>query len=84
MKAVVQHRYGSPDELELRDVEPPAVAGDEVLVAAPLDAGPSAEDLLVGRAAAEPPEGVERELPGAEAVPREGRSLCSRVTGRPS
>jgi NADPH:quinone reductase-like Zn-dependent oxidoreductase len=32
MKAVVQERYGSPDELVLRDVEPPGVADDEVLV----------------------------------------------------
>ncbi|ANZ41667.1 NADPH:quinone reductase [Lentzea guizhouensis] len=32
MRAVVQDRYGSPDALELRDVEPPAATGDEVLV----------------------------------------------------
>ncbi|MDX8037370.1 NAD(P)-dependent alcohol dehydrogenase [Lentzea sp. BCCO 10_0856] len=32
MKAIVQDRYGSPDVLELRDVEPPAASGDEVLV----------------------------------------------------
>ena len=32
MKAIVQDRYGSPDVLEFRDVEPPAASGDEVLV----------------------------------------------------
>ncbi len=32
MKAVVQDRYGSPDVLEFRDVEPPAASGNEVLV----------------------------------------------------
>ncbi|MDX8141722.1 NAD(P)-dependent alcohol dehydrogenase [Lentzea sp. BCCO 10_0061] len=32
MKAIVQDRYGSPDVLEFRDVEPSAASGDEVLV----------------------------------------------------
>ncbi|MFJ5991730.1 NAD(P)-dependent alcohol dehydrogenase [Lentzea sp. NPDC092896] len=32
MKAIVQDRYGSPDALEFRDVEPPSASGDEVLV----------------------------------------------------
>lgn len=32
MKAIVQDRYGSPDVLEYRDVEKPAVGDDEVLV----------------------------------------------------
>ena len=32
MKAVVRYEYCSPDLLELRDVEPPSVADDEVLV----------------------------------------------------
>lgn len=32
MKAVVQRRYGSPDDLEVREVEPPRVGDDEVLV----------------------------------------------------
>ena len=32
MKAVVQERYGSPDDLELRDVDRPAVGDDDVLV----------------------------------------------------
>lgn len=32
MKAVVQGRYGSPDDLELREVDRPTVAADEVLV----------------------------------------------------
>lgn len=32
MKAIVQDRYGSPDVLEFRDVEPPAASGNEVLV----------------------------------------------------
>ncbi|MFC3577002.1 NAD(P)-dependent alcohol dehydrogenase [Streptomyces yaanensis] len=32
MKAVVQDRYGSPDVLELRDVDKPVPAADEVLV----------------------------------------------------
>jgi hypothetical protein len=31
MKAIVQHRYGSIDDLELREIERPAVAADEVL-----------------------------------------------------
>ncbi len=32
MKAVVQEKYGSPDDLELREVDKPAVGDDEVLV----------------------------------------------------
>jgi NADPH:quinone reductase-like Zn-dependent oxidoreductase len=32
MKAIVQDRYGSPDVLELRDIDPPIVKDDEVLV----------------------------------------------------
>ena len=32
MKAIVQDRYGSSDVLELKDVEPPPVGDDEVLV----------------------------------------------------
>lgn len=32
MKAIVQRRYGSPDQLELREVPRPAVADDDVLV----------------------------------------------------
>jgi NADPH:quinone reductase-like Zn-dependent oxidoreductase len=32
MKAIVQERYGSPDVLELRDVDPPVVGDDQVLV----------------------------------------------------
>src|SRR3954451_17975898 len=32
MRAVVQTRYGSPDWLEVREIEPPTVADDEVLV----------------------------------------------------
>jgi NADPH:quinone reductase-like Zn-dependent oxidoreductase len=32
MKAIVQRRYGSPDVLQLRDVEEPAVGDDQVLV----------------------------------------------------
>jgi NADPH:quinone reductase-like Zn-dependent oxidoreductase len=42
MKAIVQDRYGSPDVLELRDVEKPVVGDDGVLVrvrAAALNAG---------------------------------------------
>ncbi|MGD8869702.1 MAG: NAD(P)-dependent alcohol dehydrogenase [Gemmatimonadales bacterium] len=32
MKAIVQEKYGSPDDLELREVERPRVGDDEVLV----------------------------------------------------
>jgi NADPH:quinone reductase-like Zn-dependent oxidoreductase len=32
MRAIVQERYGSPDELELREVPEPAVGDDDVLV----------------------------------------------------
>lgn len=32
IKAIVQHRYGSPDVLELKDVDTPAARGNEVLV----------------------------------------------------
>ena len=32
MKAIVQENYGSPDDLELRDVDKPTVGDDEVLV----------------------------------------------------
>ena len=32
MKAIVQDTYGSPDVLEIRDIDKPVVEGDEVLV----------------------------------------------------
>ncbi len=32
MKAIVQERYGSPDDLELREVDKPVAGDDEVLV----------------------------------------------------
>ena len=32
MKAIVQDKYGSPDVLELREIDRPAIKGDEVLV----------------------------------------------------
>jgi len=32
MKAIVYHEYGSPDVLELRDIDKPLVKDDEVLV----------------------------------------------------
>src|SRR5918994_6681692 len=32
MKAIVQYKYGSPDVLELKDVDKPIVKDDEVLV----------------------------------------------------
>jgi NADPH:quinone reductase-like Zn-dependent oxidoreductase len=32
MKAIIQEKYGSPDDLELREVDKPAVGADEVLV----------------------------------------------------
>jgi NADPH:quinone reductase-like Zn-dependent oxidoreductase len=32
MKAIVQNKYGSPDDLELREVDKPAAGDDEVLV----------------------------------------------------
>jgi NADPH:quinone reductase-like Zn-dependent oxidoreductase len=32
MKAIVRDTYGSADVLELRDVDTPAIGGDEVLV----------------------------------------------------
>ncbi len=32
MKVIVQVPYGSPDGLELREIEKPALAGDRVLV----------------------------------------------------
>jgi NADPH:quinone reductase-like Zn-dependent oxidoreductase len=32
MKAIVQDRYGSADVLELRDIDPPVIADDEVLL----------------------------------------------------
>ena len=32
MKALVMRKYGSPDFLEIRDVEKPAPAADQVLV----------------------------------------------------
>jgi len=42
MKAIVHHKYGSPDVLELRDIDRPEIADEEVLVhvhAAGLDRG---------------------------------------------
>ena len=41
MRAVVQDRYGLIDALELREIEPPAVADDEVLDARPCGVCPS-------------------------------------------
>ena len=43
VKAIVQDSYGSPDVLELRDIDPPVVTDDEVLV-------------RVGAAAVNPPD----------------------------
>jgi hypothetical protein len=31
MKAIVRYEYGSPDVLELRDIDKPQIADDEVL-----------------------------------------------------
>ena len=42
MKAIVHHKYGSPDVLELRDIDKPEIGDDEVLVgvhAAGMDRG---------------------------------------------
>ncbi len=50
MKAIVQDRYGSADVLQLREIEPPAVGDDDVLVrvrAAGVD--PSVWHLMTGR-----------------------------------
>lgn len=32
MKAIVQDRYGSPEVLELRDIDKPEIGDDDVLV----------------------------------------------------
>jgi NADPH:quinone reductase-like Zn-dependent oxidoreductase len=32
MKAIIRERYGRPDVLEVRDIDPPAIADDQVLV----------------------------------------------------
>jgi NADPH:quinone reductase-like Zn-dependent oxidoreductase len=32
MKAIVQDKYGSPEVLELRDIDKPEIGDDEVLV----------------------------------------------------
>ncbi len=32
MKAIVQVRYGSPDGLELREIEPPPISEDQVRI----------------------------------------------------
>jgi NADPH:quinone reductase-like Zn-dependent oxidoreductase len=32
MRAIIQEKYGSPDDLEFREVDKPAVGNDEVLV----------------------------------------------------
>jgi NADPH:quinone reductase-like Zn-dependent oxidoreductase len=32
MKAIVQHKYGTTDVLELRDIDQPEIGNDEVLV----------------------------------------------------
>ena len=50
MKAIVQDVYGSPDVLQLREIEKPAIGGDEVLVrvsAAGVDQG--VWHLMAGR-----------------------------------
>jgi NADPH:quinone reductase-like Zn-dependent oxidoreductase len=50
VKAIVQDRYGPPDTLELRDVDPPRIGDTEVLVrvhAAGVDRG--TEHLMTGR-----------------------------------
>jgi NADPH:quinone reductase-like Zn-dependent oxidoreductase len=54
MKAIVHHRYGSPDVLELTDVDTPVTADDEVLVRVHASSVNPAEwyavtGLLVGR-----------------------------------
>ena len=49
MKAIVQTGYGSPDLLELREVEPPAVGDDTVLVRVHAASVNAADGHLLGR-----------------------------------
>ncbi|HEX2196559.1 MAG TPA: NAD(P)-dependent alcohol dehydrogenase [Actinomycetota bacterium] len=50
MKAIVQDRYGSPDVLELRDVDPPAVGARDVLVRVrAAGCGPDVWHLMAGQ-----------------------------------
>ena len=39
MKAIVYHKYGSPDVLELQDIDMPGVNDDDVLVRVRADSG---------------------------------------------
>ena len=49
MKAIVQDRYGSADVLEFRDIEEPAVGGDDVLVRVhAAGCGPDVWHLMTG------------------------------------
>jgi NADPH:quinone reductase-like Zn-dependent oxidoreductase len=50
MKAIAQDRYGSADVLEFRDVEPPVVGEDEVLIRVhAAGCGPDVWHLMTGR-----------------------------------
>ena len=79
MKAIVQERYGSPEDLELREVDTPVVGDDEVLVrvrAASLH--PDVWHVVSGRPVRPPPDGS-RARQTQEPDPRHGHGGDRRV-----
>jgi hypothetical protein len=77
MKAILQHAYGSPDVLELRDIDRPAVKDDEVLVRV------RAAAVNIGRAEANRVLGSERVFGwGARARPQPNAELLTEVVWR--
>ena len=76
MKAIVRYRYGSPDVLELRDIEKPEVADEEVLVRVQAAGVETIEPVLSIHTPGVPEVRMTRETPA--------RAECDRLHVSPS
>lgn len=93
MKAIVQEKYGSPDELKLREVDKPMAGDDDVLVQVrAASVHPDVWHMVSGRAIqtepSDPRYGYGRSRPvrrqEREAVPTRGRGLRRNLCGQPT
>ena len=72
MKAIVQDKYGSPEVLELRDIDKPAIGDDEVLVRIRAAGVNPADCAIMSGPAVHRPPGI-RAAQAKERRPRDGR-----------